>query len=240
MQNINVTIEEFQFVGKQTFKDRFEKSIEQMQEYLNTNQEESARSLAQRFFAESQSPYDWPQFLGCFIEDVLNAGNNRPFIHSQKVLSYLQQVNNWGEMELRLISIFTFALDTEQMDLLLKSILKKAKLYQSVPQTNALYYDLLENFFLNMCFTAIFQQPERSRNCIGRVWTNAQFYCAPESPIFLTKEFFLSGKQPEQGNGCFDQAISLARIFIRRKPNTILRSGPRIGGKIIKIRIIVS
>ena len=56
-------------------------------------------------FAESQSPYDWPQFLGCFIEDVLNAGNNRPFIHSQKVLSYLQQVNNWGEMELRLISI---------------------------------------------------------------------------------------------------------------------------------------
>lgn len=50
LQNINVTIEEFQFVGKQTFKDRFEKSIEQMQEYLNTNQEESARSLAQRFF----------------------------------------------------------------------------------------------------------------------------------------------------------------------------------------------
>ena len=44
-----MTIEEFQFVGKQTFKDRFEKSIEQMQEYLNTNQEESARSLAQRF-----------------------------------------------------------------------------------------------------------------------------------------------------------------------------------------------
>ena len=69
--------------------------------------------------------------LGCFIEDVLNAGNNRPFIHSQKVLSYLQQVNNWGEMELRLISIFTFALDTEQMDLLLKSILKKS---QAVPK----------------------------------------------------------------------------------------------------------
>ena len=44
-----MTIEEFQFVGKQTFKDRFEKSIEQMQEYLNTNQEEAARSLAQRF-----------------------------------------------------------------------------------------------------------------------------------------------------------------------------------------------
>ncbi|MBO6331504.1 Rgg/GadR/MutR family transcriptional regulator [Enterococcus gallinarum] len=218
LQNINVTIEEFQFVGKQTFKDRFEKSIEQMQEYLNTNQEESARSLAQRFFAESQSPYDWPQFLGCFIEDVLNAGNNRPFIHSQKVLSYLQQVNNWGEMELRLISIFTFALDTEQMDLLLKSILKKAKLYQSVPQTNALYYDLLENFFSKYVFHRNLPAARKIQKLYRQSLDECTILLRPRiTYIFNQGILFYLEKQPEQGNGCFDQAISLARIFYQKE-----------------------
>ena len=107
------------------------------------------------------------------------------------------------------------------MDLLLKSILKKAKLYQSVPETNALYYDLLENFFLNMCFTAIFQQPERSRNCIGRVWTNTILLRPRITYIFNQGILFYLEKQPEQGNGCFDQAISLAGNFLSEGNRTL-------------------
>jgi Rgg/GadR/MutR family transcriptional activator len=221
LQNINVTAAEFQFVAKQTFKDQFEQPIEKIIEYLNNNQEESARKLAQQFFAESKNPYDWSRFLGYFIEDVLNASQKQPFVHSDKILGYLQQVSNWGEMELRLISIFTFALDIEQMDLLLKSILKKAKFYRSLPETSALYYDLLENFFSKYIFYRDISAAKKIQKLYRQSLDERTNLLRPRISYIFNQGVVLYLEQKiEQGNECFDQAISLSKIFYQKELET--------------------
>src|SRR5699024_3840120 len=68
------------------------------------------------------------------------------------VQQYLMQVDDWGEMELRIYAMLGFVFEVDTTYRLMKTALKKSKIYQSIPQDIKLLYTILTNNFSTFLF----------------------------------------------------------------------------------------
>lgn len=146
LRNINTTPEEFFFLLGMESEQELRAFFFQTMKYNETQDYEKLKELRDKLTKERPSSYNWGRFFILFLDCLINVNENRE-TNPQPVLDYLMQVEDWGEMELRLYAIFSFVLAPDTLYHLMKTALKKSQLYQSIPQDlNVLYAILTNNF----------------------------------------------------------------------------------------------
>lgn len=147
LENLNVTIEEFEYVRQEKETNQAEEILFQIEEYNNKKDLEELRNLITEIKQKSPTPYSWEQFLIYFIKCILAIYEEEKTQAYQPVLDYLMQVENWGEMELKLYALFGFAFDVETTHFLMRTALKRSQQYLQIPSTSGLLYAILTNSF---------------------------------------------------------------------------------------------
>jgi Rgg/GadR/MutR family transcriptional activator len=147
LENLNVTIEEFEYVHQEKETNQAEEILFQIEEYNNKKDLEELRNLITEIKQKNPAPYSWEQFLIYFIECILAIYDEEETQAYQPVLDYLMQVENWGEMELKLYALFGFAFDIETTHFLMRTALKRSQQYLQIPSTSGLLYAILSNSF---------------------------------------------------------------------------------------------
>lgn len=97
-------------------------------------------------FREKAKPYNWEYFFLYFYEYVEKL-KEKEEIKPTPILDYLMQVEDWGEMEIRLFSMFLFTFKMETIHSFMKTALKRSEAYQSISETKRVLYMLLLNTF---------------------------------------------------------------------------------------------
>src|SRR5690625_2300513 len=108
------------------------------------------------------STYSLEQFIIYFIESILETHDlkdkdmekfeKRNLSAQQPVLDYLLQVDDRGEMELRLYAIFGFVFNVETTYFLMRTALKKSKQYLEIPAAKSVLHSILSNNFSTFLF----------------------------------------------------------------------------------------
>lgn len=147
LENLNVTIEEFEYVHQEKETNQAEEILFQIEEYNNKKDLEELRNLITEIKQKNPTPYSWEQFLIYFIKCILAIYEEEKTQAYQPVLDYLMQVENWGEMELKLYALFGFAFDVETTHFLMRTALKRSQQYLQIPSTSGLLYAILTNSF---------------------------------------------------------------------------------------------
>ncbi len=147
LENLNVTIEEFEYVRQEKKTNHVEKILFRIEEYNNKKDLEQLRNLITEIKQKNPVPYSWEQFLIYFIKCILAIYDEEETQAYQPVLDYLMQVENWGEMELKLYALFSFAFDIETTHFLMWTALKRSQQYLQIPSTSGLLYAILTNSF---------------------------------------------------------------------------------------------
>jgi len=146
LKNLNTTIEEFNYIqGNQN--EEIESIMLRIEEYNNNQEFEQLKSLLAEIKQTRPSPYSWKQFLIYFIESLLDIYEKREPVAKEAIIGYLMQVENWGEMELRLYAIFGFIFDIETTYFLMKTALKRSEQYLAIPSATGLLFTILSNNF---------------------------------------------------------------------------------------------
>jgi len=146
LQNLNTTIEEFDYIQGNK-NEEIEEIMRRIEKYNNNEEFEQLKSLMSEIKKTSPPPYSWKQFLIYFIKSLLDIYEEREPAAKEVIIDYLIQVENWGEMELRLYAIFGFILDIDTTYFLMKTALKRSKQYLAIPSAMGLLFSILSNNF---------------------------------------------------------------------------------------------
>ncbi|MGX7164736.1 Rgg/GadR/MutR family transcriptional regulator [Enterococcus massiliensis] len=219
LENINVSIEEFRFVQKETIKDHYQLDVKRMETFLNQNQKEKSILLMNELHQRSTSAYSWPLFLGDFIQYILALNEDNDFIGSDtRVVRYLHQVDDWGEMELRLFSIFSFLFEPEELYRFSKGVIKKANSYLALPQTQRLYFDILYNLFQVFIYRNKISYAREILQLTGEALGKKVDLLFPQIDYLYNKGVLCYKEQQVMvGDQYFDQALSVCRIFRQKE-----------------------
>lgn len=147
LENLNTTVEEFDYLKGSKEVDRLSDLFDRIEQYNNQGELNQLRALKEEIHADHPAPYSWEQFLIYFIECLLAIYDQRELNAQIPALDYLMQVEIWGEMELRLYALFGFALDVETTYVLMRTALKRSQQYLAVPAAAKLLYSVLSNNF---------------------------------------------------------------------------------------------
>ncbi|WP_035445250.1 Rgg/GadR/MutR family transcriptional regulator [Atopococcus tabaci] len=218
LKNINTSIEEFDyFLGRQDKKQLFER-FDLIETYTNNRQFDKLVELKTTIQKERPGPYSWDQFLIYFIDSLTYLNENGRHQSQQAVLNYLMQVEDWGEMELRLYAIFGFTLNVETTYTLMHTALKRSKLYQAIPQDIKLLYTILSNNFSTFLYHGNLQYAEETiRLFEDRYSENTELFY-PHIDFMFNKGILAFKKQhPEDGEKYCGQAINICRLFRQKE-----------------------
>lgn len=147
LENLNTTVEEFDYLKGSQQSDRLSDLFDRIEQYNNQGELAQLNDLKLETQADRTALYSWEQFLVYFIECILAVYDKKEQTAQQPVLDYLMQVEVWGEMELRLYALFGFALDVETTYVLMRTALKRSQQYLAIPAAAKLLYSVLSNNF---------------------------------------------------------------------------------------------
>lgn len=143
---MNSSVEEFLFVRGDPRKELQEKQLQRFVEAVEKENMEELIELEKALRAQSIQTYSFDYFL-LYAIDLSFSGRNHEDFQTQPLLTYLMQVENWGERELRLFSTFAFALEADTTYSLMKQAIKRSERYQAIPKNRTLMYRMLLNLF---------------------------------------------------------------------------------------------
>lgn len=224
LDNLNTTSEEFAFIHQPEQNTAIAQIFEKIERFNNSNQLDKLRDLRDEVQAMNPRVYSWEQFLIYFIESILEAHELRDqdqenferqsFKAQQPVLDYLMQVENWGEMELRLYALFGFILDIETTHFLMRTALKKSKQYLDIPSTKKLLHTILTNNFSTFLFNDHLDYAKETIQLFEDHYSEDTEELGPHID-FLFNKGLLSFKQndPNKGKEYCEQAISICQVF---------------------------
>lgn len=219
LENINVSIEEFRFVQRETFRDRYQEDVKRLEVVINKDQKEESRALMKELYQRSTSAYSWPLFLGDFIYYILVLKEDKDFISSDtRVVRYLHQVEEWGEMELRLFSLFCFLFEPEELYIFSKGMIKKAGSYLELPQTQRLYFDIMYNLFQVFIYRKKLAYAREILQLTGQALEKKVDLLFAQIEYLYNKGIMCYMEdQTADGNRYFDQVLSICRIFKQKE-----------------------
>lgn len=146
LQNLSITNDEFQCILEDDREKRQFLRLGEISDYLNNRDFDKLENIRKEIIENSYDPHSWEYFQLQLIELVLERWEKGK-ANGEPVRQYLIQVDNWGEYELQLFTIFTFSLDVELAYQLSQTALRKAKKYLVIPNARNLFFNLMINHF---------------------------------------------------------------------------------------------
>lgn len=213
--NINTTPQEYYFLmGKDTEKELrtfFQRIIK-----LDSDEEyeEELTNLKEHIAESNAGPYSWEQFFYYFIESQINFRNRKNMESYNVVLEYLLQVDDWGEMELRLYSLFGFMFPVETTYFLMKTAIKKSQLYQAIPQSMKLLQTILTNNFSTFVYHDRLDYAEETLDLLEKDFMKNNEFVETHLNLLFNKGILAYKKNdPEKGKAYCEQVLSLCDVF---------------------------
>lgn len=214
LKNLNTSTEEFNYVKNQEESNDIFKWLNQIEKYTNDERLDELRGLKKEIEKTRPSIYSWPQFIIYFIESVLATYEERDSTAKLPVLDYLMQVEDWGEMELRLYVMFGFILDIETTYILMKTALKRSKKYQEIPASAKILHTILSNNFSTFLAYNHLDYAEEVIELFETEYSEDTDNLAPHIDFIFNKGLLAFKKQePKKAKKYCEQAISICRLF---------------------------
>lgn len=156
----------------------------------------------------------WMSFIVLFVESIIVLDKEKKPLNQPRVLSYLIQVEDWGEMELYIYAIFGFVFDVETTYLLMKTAIKKSRLYQSIPQDMNLLFSILSNNFSAFLLHKRYDYAEETLAIYEKKLLENTLLIEPHLDFLFNKGIFaFTQKREEEAKVYCEQVFKLCRLF---------------------------
>ncbi len=156
----------------------------------------------------------WMSFIVLFVESIIVLDKEKKPLNLPRVLSYLIQVEDWGEMELYIYEIFGFVFDVETTYLLMKTAIKKSRLYQSIPQDMNLLFSILSNNFSAFLLHKRYDYAEETLAIYEKKLLENTLLIEPHLDFLFNKGIFaFTQKREEEAKVYCEQVFELCRLF---------------------------
>ncbi|WP_373765611.1 Rgg/GadR/MutR family transcriptional regulator [Jeotgalibaca porci] len=152
LKNINATPQEFLFLVGDSQDNELNDAFKKIENLANTSDLINLKKLRDSWKKEVKTPYQWKHFLVLFIDNLLHVFETEHPLNQSEILDYLMQVEDWGEMELRIYTLFGFVFEVDTTYHLMKSAVKKSRKYMALPQDAKLLFTILSNNFSTFIF----------------------------------------------------------------------------------------
>ena len=214
LENLNTTTEEFEYLRGQKKHKEIEDIFNRIEDYNNNRKLDKLRHLNTELKENRPTPYSWEQFLIYFIESILNLYEPSEETVEQPVLDYLMQVEDWGEMELRLYAMFGFTLDIETTYFLMRTALKRSQQYLNVPSTANLLYVILSNNFSSFLNADHMDYAEETIELFEKNYAEKAKNIQPHVDFLFNKGVLhFKKKEAEKAIQYCEEALSLCKLF---------------------------
>ncbi|KAF1295999.1 hypothetical protein BAU15_14095 [Enterococcus sp. JM4C] len=217
LEQMNTTIEEFQFIQKNTWRDQYAAILDEVEQLNLAKDTQGLYTRANVYFNESQRQYDWYYFFGCFFEN-LAISNETEAISELKYIDEMKhfflKCDLWGDRELRVLGMFVFLFDVDTLQMLVRIAIKRGKIYRSVRGDNRLFYFLLINCFSTFIYHGrISEARDILAHLENEIKDNIDLLFPQISLLFNKGILKFIENDPEAGVKYCSQAISVCTIF---------------------------
>lgn len=228
LDNLNTTTEEFEYIKGQKKHKKIMDLFFRIEKYNNNEELEKLRDLKKEIIESRPNTYSLEQFLIYFIESILETydikedaweGFREGSLETQQpVLDYLMQVEDWGEMELQLYTMFGFVFDVETTYFLMRTALKKSKRYLEIPAAKSLLHNILSNNFSTFLFKDRLEYAEETIELFEKNYSENTETVAPHIDFIFNKGLLAFKKnKPDEGKKYCERAISICQLFKQKK-----------------------
>lgn len=216
LNNLNTTTEEFNYIKGSEKTSEMKDILNRIEKYNNNEELDQLRQLRAEIQASRPTAYSWRQFLIYFIDSILSIYDSEE-IHTQSqgpVLDYLMQVDDWGEMELRLYAMFGFIFDIETTHFLMRTALKRSKQYLAIPASGRLLYVILSNNFSTFLAAGNLDYAKETIQLFETNYAKNTDSLRPHIDFMFNKGLLAFKKnQPDKGIEYCENAIKVCQMF---------------------------
>lgn len=214
LTNLNTSTEEFNYIRGKVEEQELEEIFEQIEDFTNNKKIEKLKGLKKTIQQSRPEPYSWKQFIVYFIQSLIDLHEERELQAKEPILAYLMQVDDWGEMELRLYALFGFVLDIETTHFLMRTALKKSKQYLAVPATAKLLFVILTNNFSTFLAAGNLDYAEETIRLFENNYAKNADYLQPHIDFMFNKGLLAFKKnQREKAIRYCEDAIKICQLF---------------------------
>lgn len=224
LSNVNTSPEEYFYLLRKDEKNELEQYFKRVENLANNNQYDKLEEFFVELKEQNPTLNSWMRFMLLFVESLLILNKEKKPQNQPEVLSYLMQVEDWGEMELYVYAIFGFVFDVETTYFLMKTAIKKSKLYRSLPQDMNLLFSILSNNFSTFIFHKRYDYAKETLVIYEKQLTENTILIGPHLDVLFNKGIFAftQGKKDEAKGYC-EQALELCRLFKQTGQEEILQ-----------------
>lgn len=215
LNNINTTPQEYYFLmgadPEKELKEFFSRIIQLNGSFKGDDELKKERSY---LLEKEPGLYNWERWMILFIEYLLKLRNNEPLEADSSILSYLSEIENWGERELRIYALFGFVLPVDTTYYLMNTAIKRSQMYQGIPQDMKLLHTILTNNFSTFVYHDRLDYAKETLILFEKNLTeNVEFVESHLNLLFNKGIFAFTQKEVAKGIEYCEQVLSLCEIF---------------------------
>lgn len=214
LANINVSIEEFDYVSKNYQLTGFDKLLRDIQFYYTNNDIEKIQELK---LVELEAG----RRLNAIMIDAIAYGVTRTIPLKQEdkdyLSDYLFSVSEWGYYELALFSNSITSLTVETLDISAKEMLNKTEFYRNLPHNRKMLTQTLINVIIIMINEDSLQKAKYFLEEVGRLITEEVMLY--EKNVFLFVHGYYLFKDGNQQSGKEKMKKSIEVFHLLGSPN---------------------
>lgn len=215
LNNINTTPQEYYFLmgadPEKELKEFFSRIIQLNGSFKGDDELKKERSY---LLEKEPGLYNWERWMILFIEYLLKVRNNEPLEADSSILSYLSEIENWGERELRIYALFGFVLPVDTTYYLMNTAIKRSQMYQGIPQDMKLLHTILTNNFSTFVYHDRLDYAKETLILFEKNLTeNVEFVESHLNLLFNKGIFAFTQKEVAKGIEYCEQVLSLCEIF---------------------------
>ncbi|MGB7459682.1 MAG: helix-turn-helix domain-containing protein [Carnobacterium jeotgali] len=213
LKNVNTSPEEYFYLLRKE-ENELKKYFNIIKNLLNNRKYDKLEELAIDLKNQKPTSNSWMSFLVLFVDSIIILDKEKRILNQPRVLSYLMKVEDWGEMELYIYAIFGFVFDVETTYLLMKTAIKKSRLYQSIPQDMNLLFSILSNNFSTFILHKRYDYAEETLAIFEKKLSENTLLIEPHLDFLFNKGIldFTQEKEEKAKEHC-EQVFELCRLF---------------------------
>lgn len=224
LNNLNTTTEEFQFFLGQKQDRHLLKLFEEIEQLVREENLEELGQLKKELKLKQPAIYSWDQFLIYFIDAIFYIYEGEERSSYQPVLNYLMQVEDWGEMELRLYALFGFVFEVETTHFLMYTALKRSRRYIAVPAAAKLLHAILSNNFSTFLFYDRIDYAEETIDLFDTQYSENMDVILPHVDFIFNKGLLAFKKDnPNKAKEYCEKAIGICDLFRQKNAGELYR-----------------
>lgn len=222
LRHLNTTPAEFFFLQDNPEEKKWYEVVLDIDRFTNKQDMEELQNLKYSLEKDA-SLYNWEYFLIVFIDNMM-ALRKKESPKPDLVLNYLMQVEDWGEFELRVFIMFSFAFDVETTHHLMYTAIKKSNFYLSLPQDMNLLSNLLNNTFSTFLYYDQLSYAEETLQLFEKNYAEKTTLIRPHLEWMFNKGLLALKKgDNENGKKYCEQAIAMNKAFNQKENEALMR-----------------